>query len=631
MRPTADVVLVNMPFGNLLMPSIALGLLKAAIAPTGASSRTFYFTIPFAEQIGVALYLKIAVGEPAIPDLAGEWIFSGSLFTEQSVDEVDRYIEEVLRGHARGHSKTNDDQEPITEAFIENILWARSKAEPFLEACLERVIDCRPRIVGFTSSFQQQVASLCLAKRLKAELQDTFIVFGGANCEGPMGKEVVRQFPFVDAVVSGEGDSIFPEIVRRIMKEQPVSGLRGVFCPGDSRFQLLNEPLQNAPIVENMDSLPIPEFDEYFEQLRRSSLGEGLQPRLLFETSRGCWWGEKHHCTFCGLNGQTMAHRSKTAYRALNELDHLTNRYPGNPVSVVDNILDMRYFKDFIPMLAERKLGVELFYEVKANLRKEHIQLLRDAGITSIQPGIESLSDSVLELMRKGVSALQNIQVLKWCKEFGIRSEWNLLWGFPGEPPDEYHRMADLIPLLTHLTPPRYATSMRLDRFSPNFYESQHLGLKNLSPYPSYAYVYPFAAQAIANLAYFFTFEYETNQDVQSYVKPLAKQIATWQEVHDKSDLFYVDKTTFLLICDFRPAAIRPLIVLTERERFFYMACDEIRTARQILELWNSQFKEPITVATIRDALEEFTAKRIMVKKDVSYLSLAPQRSLAPE
>src|SRR5207249_1324050 len=110
--------------------------------------------------------------------------------------------------------------------------------------------------------------------------------------------------------------------------------------------------------------IAVPDYDDYFEELSAARLGKSREPSLLFETSRGCWWGEKHHCTFCGLNGQTMAHRRKSARRAMDELVQLTNKYPRCPVNVVDNILDMGYFKDFIPMLAERKLCVEIFYEV---------------------------------------------------------------------------------------------------------------------------------------------------------------------------------------------------------------------------------------------------------------------------
>ena len=104
----------------------------------------------------------------------------------------------------------------------------------------------------------------------------------------------------------------------------------------------------------------------------------------------------------------------------------------------VDNILDMRYFRDVLPQLRDRQLGFTLFYETKANLTKEQVKLLRDAGVLAIQPGVESLSTHVLQLMRKGVTALQNIQLLKWCKQYGVTVAWNLLYGFPGETAADY-------------------------------------------------------------------------------------------------------------------------------------------------------------------------------------------------
>ena len=200
--------------------------------------------------------------------------------------------------------------------------------------------------------------------------------------------------------------------------------------------------------------------------------------------------GEKRAIVrFCGLNGSNMAFRSKSANRSLEELDYLTKRYPDKPVSVVDNILDMRYFKDFIPRLTERATPLELFFEVKANLRKEQVRQLRAAGVTMIQPGIESLSDPILKLMKKGVKAIQNIQLLKWCKEIGMRAEWNILWGFPQEPAEEYERMAHMIPLISHFQPPISASPLRLDRFSPNYDTSEQMGFKNVRPYPSYNYI----------------------------------------------------------------------------------------------------------------------------------------------
>ena len=182
------------------------------------------------------------------------------------------------------------------------------------------------------------------------------------------------------------------------------------------------------------------------------------------------------HCTFCGLNGATMAFRSKSAPRALDELTHLATTYPGCDIQVVDNILDLKYFKTLLPELAARKLNVSLFYETKSNLKKEQVRLLRDSGVLTIQPGIESFSSKVLKLMKKGVSGLQNIQLLKWCKEIGVEPIWYFLMGFPGESPDDYFEMASLSARVCHLPKPSGVNVVRLDRFSPNFNQAGQLG-----------------------------------------------------------------------------------------------------------------------------------------------------------
>jgi ribosomal peptide maturation radical SAM protein 1 len=621
-----DVALINMPFGSLLMPSIGLSLLKAAMSGIGVTARTFYFSIRYAELIGERLY-RIISDETHTHDLVGEWIFSSSLFESESEIDV-AYIEDILQRRGKSRSNVCNYKAPLSEEAINQIVEARNKVEMFLDECLNRIIESKPRLVGFTTVFLQQLASLSLAKRIKAQSPETFIVFGGANCEAVMGREIVRQFDFVDAVVSGEGDLVFPELVQRVLDNQRFTDLQGVYFRTPPSLRLLDEPLKNTPAIENMDALPMPDYDEYFEQLNESSLGLSDDASLLFETSRGCWWGEKHHCTFCGLNGETMAHRSKSASRSMDELSYLISKYPGHPVRVTDNILDMSYFKDFIPALAERKLGLELFYEVKANLKKEQVRQLRDAGITTIQPGIESLSDSVLQLMRKGVRALQNIQLLKWCKELEVVPDWNFLWGFPGESPGEYLRLAELVPLLTHLPPPNFALTMRLDRFSPNFDQSEQLGFKNLLPFPAYNHVYRLPPNAVANLAYFFTFEYAAPQDVDTYTKPLATEIGKWQNCYSTSALFWVEKHDQLLIWDSRPIATQPLIVLEDHQKFIYMACDQIRTPGQILDLCNAHLSKSIDIAMIERSLETLTDQRIMIRQGDSYLALAVPRSL---
>jgi ribosomal peptide maturation radical SAM protein 1 len=583
-----DVLLAVMPFGPLLQPSLGLSLLKAGLG--GDRARIEYLTLPFADLAGADFYQWVSNEIPA-EWVLGDWIFAGALFGEE---QGDGYLDEVVRA--------GDER-------LAEIRRARGLAGPFIEVCLDRVRRAAPRILGFTNVFVQQTASLALARRVKEEMPETFILFGGANCEGVMGREILRRFPFVDAVVSGEGDRIFSQLVERILAGEPL-GLPGVHTRG-------SEGEGNAPTVLDMDALPIPSYDDFFAQWEASETSRRMTPLVLAETSRGCWWGAAHHCTFCGLNGSTMAFRSKSPERALDELRHLADRYPDRFILVVDNILDFRYFETLIPRLAGSPLKLDLFYALKANLRKDQLRALRDAGIAKIQPGIESLSDDVLRRMRKGETALQNIQLLKWCRELGLKTAWNLIWGFPGEPREEYERMARLLPLLTHLTPPQSSKSIRLDRFSPNFEQGPALGFEDVEPCPAYRHIYPFPEEALRNLAYHFAFRYPDGRDVGAYTAPLEREIERWQAVHQDSELVCADRGTELWIWDLRPAASEALTVLTGLERNLYLACDGVRGLRRLAEQTAAPADE------IEERLEPLLERGLMVRQGDRVLSLA--------
>jgi ribosomal peptide maturation radical SAM protein 1 len=609
-----------MPFGGVFAPSIGLSLLKAELAAQGMPARVLYFSIRFAELVGQDFYYKLSTdGTPSIENLAGEWIFSRALFGARPENEA--YVDQILR--KRTTWITNDSEEPASPALIARILRARQAADGFLDWCRDEILRARPKLVGFTSMSQQHVASLALARLVKESLPETFVVFGGANCEDVMGAETVRQFPFVDAAVSGEADLAFPELARRVLEGRPVSGLPGVRTRDGLPAEFASGRFSHGPMVHDLDALPYPDYSDYFQQFEASRYGPDWQPSIYLETSRGCWWGERRRCTFCGLHPRTLAFRSKSARRAMDELVWLTRRHPGCAVEVTDNVLSMRYLEDFVPELVARPLGVNVFYEVKANLRKEQLKLLRDAGIRSIQPGIESFSDPVLKLMRKGVSALQNIQLLKWCKELGIEPGWNLLWGFPGEPPEEYARMADLVPLLAHLPPPGSYGVMRLDRFSPNFDDAERSGFADVKPLPAYRHVYALPGEALARLAFFFTFGYREPRDVRGYVAGLEKKLRAWPRLFEKHDLFSVDRGGWLLVWDLRPVSRAPLTALHGADRVLYQTCDSACDARQLVRSAASSAGGPISPEEIARRLEPLLERGLMVRDGSRYLALA--------
>ena len=599
-----------MPFGPAFSPSIGLSLLKAALAREGIGASLHYFTIRFAEAVGQAFYGGIGDGErPALEDLPGEWLFSGALFDSSPADEK-RYVEELLRGS-------------YSDALIARILRARELVDGFLDECLASILREEPRLVGFTSIFQQHSASLALARRLKQVRPSIFIVFGGANCEGVMGAETVRSFPFVDAAVSGEGDVVFPELVKRVLNGKAVSALPGVRSRASIDDDFATGRFGNAPSVTEMDRLPVPDYADYFEQFRASRYDRDWYPTLFLETARGCWWGERMHCTFCGLNGSTMAFRSKSAARALAEVTEMVERYPGCDIQTVDNILDMRYFKDLMPALAARRFKVGLFWETKSNLNKQQVRLLRDAGIREIQPGIESLSDDVLKLMRKGVTGLQNMQLLKWCTELGVDARWNFLWGFPGEAPGEYARLADVVPALTHLQPPGGYNSIRLDRFSPNFFDAERLGFTDVQPFVAYRHVYRLPDAAIANLACYFTYQYREPRNVDEYVRPLARQIARWKRLKNRAAVLSVEAGEHLVLIDLRPESRWPFMVVGGLARTLYRECDAVRDLWKLAQIVTAAEGAEPAPGYVEELLAPLVERGFLLREGSRYLALA--------
>ena len=203
--------------------------------------------------------------------------------------------------------------------------------------------------------------------------------------------------------------------------------------------------------------LPIPNYDDFFKLQ-----GDGLPGNfktLPMETSKGCWWAERNYCLFCALPGSRPKFRSKTADDVLLEIQTLIERYEPQQIEMHDLIIDIKYFDDLFPKLAKFNHNVEIFFETKAYLTREQLEILVEAGVTRIQAGIESLSDNTLKRMYKGVSATTNIRFLNDCYELGIECYWNYLHSFPGETASDILAALPAVKSASHLQPPSHLST----------------------------------------------------------------------------------------------------------------------------------------------------------------------------
>jgi ribosomal peptide maturation radical SAM protein 1 len=339
----------------------------------------------------------------------------------------------------------------------------------------------------------------------------------------------------LDFVFSGPALRSFPELVRRLADgdEDGCHELTGVY----SRRKLARlgltpagTPAEVGPDLDIDVEVPL-DYDDFLASFDEK-LGTATEPpQLVFETSRGCWWGERAHCTFCGLNKNTMGYRAMRPDLAV-ELIRSLFRWADRTsvVMCVDNILQRQYVKEVFPYL-DTPPEVPIFYQLKANLNEQEVAAMARANVKLITPGFESLNSNTLKLMDKGVSAFHNLQVMKHCTLYDVHPGWNILVGSPGEPAETYEKYVHDLPLFVHLPPPQGLFSIHFNRYSPYFMYPEKWGL-DLVPVDYYSLVYPFPPESIHNIAYDWTdqnLEADYLQALARWIDPVQEKIRAWR------------------------------------------------------------------------------------------------------
>ncbi|MGK9237229.1 RiPP maturation radical SAM C-methyltransferase [Inquilinus limosus] len=520
------ILFVVMPWNSIHYPSLGMGILTAVArrAMPAVDVGTLYANIRWVEFMmqksgGTLSADKYKLlGEDLFFRGVGEWIFTPALYDS---DEwcVEGY-REVLSS---------------SPAAFDLACQAHRLSREFIDVIAQEIARSRPDVVGLTNTFMQNVPCLALARRLKALAPQIIIIMGGGNCDDVQGETLYRNYPFLDYIVRGEGEKAFEAFLGFLDGRRAVENVPGLCWRREERTRA--NPV--APLA-SMDEVPTPIFDDYFEQCLSSPMARFIQPNIVLESARGCWWGQKHHCTFCGLNGSGMAFRSKKSERVLEEIDQLTARHEVLDIIMADNIIPMEYFKDLLPELGRRDRDLKLHYEVKSNLRYDQIELLRDAGVWHIQPGIESLSSRILRIMDKGVTAPQNVRVLRDFAEFGITTSWNILVGFPGETEADYAGTLAQMPALAHLQPPASVNRIAIERFSP-YFNRPDLGFPEKRPAAFFKYIFALPETELADMVYLF--DSEPRGVSGETLAILASSLSDWRLAYDAGSILTHDET----------------------------------------------------------------------------------------
>ncbi len=606
------VALVTMPFGHAKYPSIQLGTLATVLKAQGIRAKCHYLNLNFAGQIGFPLYDTLCEQQLLI----GEWLFSRLLFRDNP--QHPKYLhafkplcDRLSRTTGVGLSRLQEIEERLAPQFL---TWASTS------------IDWgQYKVIGFTSMFHQNVASVTLAKLIKDLYPHVKIVFGGANYDGEMGQEYFRAFPWIDYAVIGEGEVAFPALVTHILDGGSGTLPRGVMARHGTAVHY--DP--NPELFSDFQHMGSPDYDDYFEQLSlvNPTAASDFSRILLYESARGCWWGEKHHCTFCGLNAQSMKFRAKKPEQVLEELRDLSTRYNATRFRFVDNIIDMGYIESVFGKLAEQRYDLDIFIETKSNLPKRQIQTLARGGVKVMQPGIESLSDATLREMDKGVSPMQNLVCLKWSSYYNVHISWNILLGFPRETAEDYRKQIALIPSIVHFPPPESVGQLWLERFSPYFTNPGRYGITITGPGVAYAYVYDPSRVDLAKVAYDFEYEVEHRVD-PALVQELTDLTDEWKRraaSAEKPFLYFVKGIGFITVYDGREEKAPVRKRYEGLHAYLIEYCNEAPRTRELIQQTVKAQPEfaSLTDDTIRQALSELVADRILYEEKGKHFTLA--------
>jgi len=485
----------------------------------------------------------------------------------------------------------------------------------------------RYKIVGFSVCFNQLLASLAAARLLKKEFPDIIIVFGGSSCAADAGKSLLDAFDFIDFIIPGEGEESLLELCRHIAGRR--NNLPENILSGQSFHQQTGIVHKTSAGVQlpSLASLFTPDFDDYFNELQIWFSEEPFIPVLPVEFSRGCWWNK---CSFCNLNLQWCGYRFKKARQMVDEITALSSRYGCLDFVFTDNMIPPQESLRFFSMTEKLSQDLTFFAEIRAMGKGKSINEIFEryqrGGLTTIQVGIESLSNSLLKKMNKGTSVLENIAAMRAANEHSLALEGNLIIRFPGSTRDEVDETLENLEYVFPYTPLTDAVFF-LGNDSPVYADPAGYSIRAVINHANNKMIFPGSVLEKLSLI---VMDYRGDRIFQKKLwQPVAARIKDWRRYHEKRKasalhlplLSYKDGNNFLLIRQELPGGTVLHHRLKGFSRRIYLTCLQIKTEQELFEEFST-----IPQQKILAFLADLTKKRLVFSEKNRYISLAVRR-----
>lgn len=613
------VCFIHMPFAQLGHPSMALSVLAGECRASGVKTTVLYGNLRLAHHSSLKKYLAFVQYLPYFT-LVGELLF------KPYAGFSDNYQPSEYFDYVRKELAASSQSESLLEQALEAYRGLEPLIETFIEELSDEVIATGCIAVGCDITYEQRNAALAILKRIKEKKPEIITLLGGNSCTGEHGQALADYAGQVDYLFSGEADDIIVPVLRLLADGAAPEVINKAY---PSVLIAGSETCSHARA--DLEANVLPDFSDYFDEVKKMGFDQQIKSCLLIEGSRGCWWGQQKRCSFCGIHTseETLAYRQKSPEKIVAELRRQAELYQIKAFVFTDCILSWQHINE-LPLHLTEQDGFHLFAEVKSNLTETQIAGLRRAGFISLQPGIESLQDDLLRLMNKGNRAIKHIEILKYGRTYGISLIWNLLSCMPFEKISYYEEMNALLPWLTHLQPPIHLNKIIFQRNSRYTQQQEEYGL-DLQPVYPYRFTGDFGNDFIERSAEYYldrSEQFKFSPAMLQVLTAITENLAAWTQAFAGGNgdrlTMYADGEG-LDILDLRRNSVQSVYRLegTARKVFLAVASAiDLQTLRQSF----GQLREQEFWAIIQD----LEAKHLLIRIGNEVLGLAtPQPSQA--
>lgn len=531
-----EILFIVPPFVTSRTPIMGPHILQTIAREHGYKTDILHLNLLLASIIGIDLYESICYGQPF--RMLGERLFARSAYGLPPLGKSPELCLDPAQsvfGNGRNYPIEEFEYKYYKTADfnLDTFLKIEEICKSFIEEVSQTIASLDYKIAGCSTNWEQNNCSIALIDRLKKILPDIITLMGGSNCEAEMAEGIASLSDSIDYIFSGESETTFADFLKRY-----------------SADDLPSQRIIASQPMENLDNIPMPEYEGYFEQIEcffKDNPPKGIA--ISYETSRGCWY---NNCFFCGMNGKRGQFRKKSIKKVVTDLEQINAGYPVNGILFIDKLMPPAYQEELLPSLAERGGTLPITCEHRPNPDLHELMNLKKAGINVVKFGIETLSNGLLKRINKGVTASDNILLLRNAAVSGIYVDWNLLWGFPGDKVEHYQEILNVLPLLRHLCPPAVFRHVSLDRFSAYVEKSRDFEINCLRPWAAYKTVYPDWAD-IDKLAYRFIGDYHSDVlEHPEIIKEIAEEVNNWKKNWKKAKLVMIPFADYYIVYDSR-------------------------------------------------------------------------------